>query len=146
MSKKKKDQVEAVVKFSDEKSKDVFMSVLDEYSSSLTQVMNALSPTKGYGNADAKVDVRGDEIIVSLNDKDKGSVLTIDGFMSHKDLTEGVKYVVVKDGKPAVFKKSTSDKADLMLGYASDMAVIVSELNKKDADLSSIIEASDGKK
>lgn len=146
MSKKKKDQVEAVVKFSDEKSKDVFMSVLEEYSSGMIQIMNAVGPTKGYGNCDAKVEVRGDDIIVSLNDKDKGSVLTLDGFMPHKDLTEGVKYVVIKDGKPAIFKKSVSEKADLMLGFASDMSVIVAELNKKDADLSSIIEASDGKK
>lgn len=127
--------------FDSENSRDVFNNVLEEYSSGVVALMSQLSVSKGYGSADAKIEVLGDEIRVSLVDRDKGTVLTKDGFLQHKKLSGGTKYVTIKEGKPAVFIKSLNDSADTSLGFASDIPTIVSELNK-DYDIAKIIEGS----
>lgn len=127
--------------FDSENSRDVFNAVLDEYSSGVITLMGQLSIAKGYGSADAKIEVLGDEIRVSLIDKDKGTVLTKDGFLPHKTLAGGTKYVTIKEGKPAVSIKAVGDSADTFLGFGSDIPTIVSELNK-DHDIAKIIEGS----
>lgn len=132
-------QIKSSVIFDSEKARDIFTSVLEEYSSGVTELMSALSVSKGYGSADAKLEVLGDEIRINLIDRDKGVVLTKDGFLQHKPLLGGTKYVVVKEGKPAMFIKSTGEGADTFLGYASDIPTLVSELNKIH-DIAKVIE------
>lgn len=132
-------QIKSTIIFDSDKAKDVFSSVLEEYSSGVVELMGALAVSKGYGSADAKIEVLSDEIRINLIDKDKGVVLTKDGFLQHKSILGGSKYVVVKDGKPGVFVKAIGDGADTFIGYGSDIPTIVAELNKSH-DIAKVIE------
>lgn len=131
--------IEAKVLFKDNASKDLFMSVIDEHTDAVEKLMNVIAPTKGYGNADASITVLGDEIRVSLVDKDKGTVLSKHGFIPYSEVSVGEKYVVVKDAKPAVYTKSEEDKADTLVGFAPSIPVIYSELTNS-VDVKEVIE------
>lgn len=141
----KKVDLKSVINFSSKEAKELFLSILDEYSGELTRLMDALAPQRGYGSADSRVSVNGEDVVVVLKDKDKGTVLTKDGFVKHVSLSSGDKYAVIKDGRFTLFKKSVEENADVMLGVAPDMDTALAELVKKDADIASIIESS-GKK
>jgi len=141
MSKKKEVSVEqSIISFGDANAKDLFLTILDEYSSGVVQIMNDMSSVRGYGNGDAKIEVLGDEVRVYLKDKDKGSVLTKDGFLQHKSLKGGEKYMFIKEGKPGIFTKSGEGVADVFLGYSADVPTMISELSKSE-DIASLIES-----
>lgn len=114
--------------FNDEKSKDLFMTVLNEYSSGLVDLMNKLSPSRGYGNGDASILISGDEIRVSFADKNKGTVLTEDGFIPYNGVDVGKRYMSVKEKKPAIYIKSEEDVADVLVGFAPDVDTMLSGL------------------
>lgn len=137
MSKSK--SIEAKVLFKDDASKELFMSVIEEHTTAVEKLMDAMAPVKGYGNGDASISVLGDEIRVSLVDKDKGTVLSKYGFVPYGEVSVGEKYVVVRDAKPAVFTKSEEDKADVLIGYAPSIPVIYTELTNS-VDVKEVIE------
>lgn len=137
MSKSK--SIEAKVLFKDDASKELFMSVIEEHTTAVEKLMDAMAPVKGYGNGDASISVLGDEIMVSLVDKDKGTVLSKYGFVPYGEVSVGEKYVVVRDAKPAVFTKSEEDKADVLIGYAPSIPVIYTELTNS-VDVKEVIE------
>lgn len=131
--------IEAKILFKDNESKELFMNVIDEHTDAVEKLMNAMAPVKGYGNGDASITVLGDEIRVSLIDKDKGTVLSKHGFLPYKEVSVGEKYVVVKEAKPAVFTKTEDDKADVLIGYAPSIPIIYSELTSS-VDVKEVIE------
>jgi hypothetical protein len=132
-------KVSSEIIFSDNQARDVFNTIMEEYSENLIQAINQLSVSKGYGPADAKIELVGDAIHIDMKNKSKGLVLTKDGFVDYKDVPVNSRYMEVKQGKPAVSVKMAEDQVDTLIGYAPDMTQVRLALDEE-INVKSIIE------
>ena len=140
MSKKRKMTEEEyvsplVVSFQNKVAKELFVTILEEYSSDITTLIASLAISKQYGSTEPFIDVVGDEVTVGTLQADKGIVIAKGGFVNYTDIPVGEKYAqVTKIGNRtglAVFAKSGEGNADVAIGLAPSVKEVFDEVNKE---------------
>lgn len=139
MSKKTQAVVEEVspliISFQNRVAKELFLTVLDEYSDSITTLISGLATSKEYGATEPFIDISGDNVSIGTLQADKGLVISRGGFVNYLELEPGEKYAqITKIGSRtglAVFSKSGEGNADVAIGLAPSVKEVYEEVNKE---------------
>lgn len=140
---KKVKEISSKVIFADERSKELFIETISTFSNDIKGAMANLALHKEYGATEPKISVIGDEEIhVTLIPRDKGIVLSKDGYVEYSSLEPGDKYGQVDSFRGqsglVLFIKSGEGRADIPKGFAPSVREIYDEFNGEDLDVEKV--------
>lgn len=118
--------------------KDAFVQFIDNYKDTITGYLNSVPSEPGM-KIDASIEVKDGVITVFQIAPNKGFILgeTAEGsdlpvkLMDYKELPVGLKYLLPKEGKMALFLKTEEGKPDVQLGMFLSMNDSVKEFHSQ---------------